>query len=63
MNRLPTLRQLDQLGTDARAVLDMKELDLELAVDNACTPRGRANVQAALRRLHKRRAEHFSDDV
>lgn len=59
MNRLPTMSQLNQMGTDAWCFLRMRELHLELAVDNACTPHGRAVLQTALRRLRKRRAEYF----
>lgn len=54
---VPTMRQLENAGNDADAILDSAEmvLEYELTLNNGSY---KTNVRAALRRLRARRKEY-----
>ncbi len=59
MKALPTVRELEEAGTDAGAVLDACEAELERAIPMTADKEGRIALAADLERLHALRAERF----
>ena len=63
MKKLPSIRQLDELGSDAGPFMDAWRRDLEQGIAMAASKKDRAGLVRALRWLDRRHIEYFGEDA